>query len=50
MTFQRELELSETETVLSRIWTQVTDSISYYNNCFAKYAYLIYANLIYCIS
>ena len=36
MPFQRALAQNEMQTALSRIWTQVADSISYDNNSCAK--------------
>ena len=37
MTFPRALVQSEMQTALSMIWTQVTNFISYSNNCYTKH-------------
>ena len=37
MTFQKAFARSETQTVSSRIWTRVSDSISNDDNRYAKY-------------
>ena len=40
--FLRVFAWSEMQTDSSRIWTWITDSISYANNCHAKYIYLLW--------
>ena len=45
MPFQSMLVQHETQIALSRIWTLVTNSISFDNNCYAKYTFKLAATL-----